>query len=74
MVPGSREELEPAQLCLVFVAKAKPGIAVEVEAKRSSRHLWVWLLRRVFTVDVLTCERGPDELGQDRQRTRREPP
>ena len=46
---------EPAQLRLVFDAKAEPG--VEVEVKRSSRHPWAWLLRRVFAVDVLSCER-----------------
>ena len=57
MVPGPSEEPEPAQLRLVFEAKAEPGVAVEVETKRSSRHPWAWLLRRVFAVDVLSCER-----------------
>ena len=59
VVPGPCEEPEPAQLRLVFDAKAEPSIEVEVEveAKRSSRHLWAWLLRRVFAVEVLTCER-----------------
>ena len=37
VVPGPSEEPEPAQLRLVFDPKAEPGIAVEVEAKRSSR-------------------------------------
>ena len=55
VVPGPSEEPEPAQLRLVFDAKAEPG--VEVEVKRSSRHPWAWLLRRVFAVDVLSCER-----------------
>ena len=55
VVPGPSEEPGPAQLRLVFEAKAEPG--VEVEAKRSSRHPWAWLLRRVFAVDVLTCVR-----------------
>ncbi|PRP94048.1 putative transposase [Enhygromyxa salina] len=57
VVAGPSEEPEPAQLRLVFDAKAEPGVAVEVEIKRSSRHPWAWLLRRVFAVDVLTCER-----------------
>jgi hypothetical protein len=48
VVPGPSEEPEPAQLRLVFGAKAEPG--VEVETKRSSRHPWAWLLRRVFAV------------------------
>ena len=56
VVPGPREAAEPAQLRLVFDAKAEPGSTVEVEAKRSSRHPWAWLLRRVFAVEVLTCE------------------
>ena len=52
-----RGNRRPAQLRLVFEPKAEPGVAVEVETKRSSRHPWAWLLRRVFAVDVLSCER-----------------
>ena len=49
------------------------GSRIAVEAKRSSRHPWAWLLSRVFAVDVLTCERCEGREGapsHGRQRAR----
>ena len=39
-------------------------IEPETAVKRSSRHPWAWLLRRVFAVDVTVCPRcrGPMKL------------
>ena len=36
----------------------REGVRIEAEeSRRASRHRWAWLLRRVFAVEVLTCER-----------------
>lgn len=53
VVPGPVPvEPEPVQLQLVLEPELLPE---KVEARPASRHPWAWLLRRVFSADVMTC-------------------